>query len=149
MHQITLEQLEQVARIVAFQPEAGHDAAATDLLGDELLARRAIDWLAEAFGLVLIQHSAAIELPRTFKALNCHGEWQEIPFNAEPVFGQALRLGTTIYHEGPRELFSKIALRSALLGVVNKALNSGVDLNGTKLSGPAMLGLQAEIYATN
>jgi hypothetical protein len=93
MHQITLEQLEQVARIVAFQPEAGHDAAATDLLGDELLARRAIDWLAEAFGLVLIQHIAAIELPRTFKALNCHGEWQEIPFNAEPVFGQALRLG--------------------------------------------------------
>jgi hypothetical protein len=149
MQQVTIDQLEQVARILGSHAESEHDAAVTALLGNEFLARRAIDWLAEAFGLVLIQHIAAVKLPRTFKAQNRDGEWVEIPFTAEPIFGLALRLGTAIYHSGPREIFSKIALRSALVSVVNKALNSGANLEGAELSSPSMLGLKAETYVNH
>lgn len=147
MQHITDDQLKEVVRILGEIPEARQESAANAFLGSDLLARRAIDWLVEAFGLVRINHIATLNLPQTFKVRGKDGAWQEVPFSADPIFSQALRLGTELYHQGQRELFGKIALRSAMVDVVNKALNAGEDISGATLGPPAMLGLQAESYA--
>lgn len=146
MKSITQDQLEQVAGILGDLPESQQEAAVLALLGDPLLARRAIDWLVEAFGLVLIPHIAAIALPRTFRARSEDGVWVELPLSADPIFGQAIKLGVRLYHHGPRELFGKIALRSAMVAAVNNALNAGADVKGAVLGPPSMHGLQAKMY---
>jgi hypothetical protein len=146
MQSISQRQLEQVAGILADLSEPEQEAAVIALLGDERLARRAIDWLVEAFGLVLLPHIAALTLPNTFKARSNSGEWVEFPFSSDPIFIQAIKLGTELYHQGQHVVFGKIALRSAMVIAVNKALNAGADINGGVLGPPSMIGLKAEMY---
>lgn len=117
------------------------------LVGDSELARRAIDWIPEAFALVVIGHMAKVKLPTTFSAKGRDGVWRQFPLSAEPIFAQAIRKAAETFHDGPRDLFSAIAQRSGILDSVNKALNAGQDINGATLSGPALIGIPAETYA--
>jgi hypothetical protein len=114
---------------------------------DPMLARRLIDWLPEAFGIVLVSHMGGVNLPTTFSAKTSRGQWLEFELNAEPIFQNAARVAMEMYHSGPRNIFSNIALRSSMLSAVNQALNQGGSLEGATLSGPALIGIPAEIYA--
>jgi hypothetical protein len=112
-------------------------------------ARRLIDFIPEAFGIVLISHVRGCEdvaLPTEFSAKAHDGEWRKIPFSAEPIFIEAVAVAQEIYHQGPRATMARVASMSALLDVVNKALNDGVSLSGARLGGPSMLGVSAELY---
>jgi hypothetical protein len=113
---------------------------------DSMLARRLIDWLPEAFGLVFAPHLAKVILPRTFSAKSSHGNWIEFDFQVEPIFPIAIHFGMEMYHAGPRNIFNNIVLRSSIIAVINKALNNGISLDGGTLSGPALIGIPAETY---
>jgi hypothetical protein len=119
-----------------------------ELVSDEMTARRLIDWIPEAFGLVLISHiSSKIILPTTFSAKASDGHWVTLKFEAEPIFTVALQMAQSIYQNGPGEVFKNISLRSAMTDSVNRALNSGRSLDGASLSGPALIGIPAEVYS--
>lgn len=116
------------------------------LAQEQMLARRLRDWLPEVFGIVLISHTVDIHLPDTFGAQDKHGNWFQLEFKLEPIIQMAGKVATEMYHDGPRNTFSNIALRSALLGVVGRVLKESGSLNGGYLSGPALIGIPAEIY---
>lgn len=117
------------------------------LTQDSMLARRLIDWPPEAFALVLIPHIAKVNLPTTFSARSKSGSWIEFSFQLEPIFEVAIRLGMDMYHSEQRSTFGNVALRGSTLDAVNKALNQGDPLEGATLSGPALVGIPAEVYA--
>ena len=148
MQSIAIESLAEIAALMATpQPGDQLEAAAIALTGEPGLARRAISWLPEAFGIVLASHiEPGIKLPTTFMAKNIEGEWVELPLALDPVFAQALRLATTVFHGGPREIFSALALASSVHAAVNNALNENAVLKGSKLQPIRMLGLSAEAY---
>lgn len=117
------------------------------LVSDDMTARRLIDWIPEAFGIVLVMHiSDKVILPKTFSARSTTGKWVVLPFKYEPIFVTVVQIAQTMYHEGPREVFQNISLRSAMTDTVNNALNAGVSLDGACMSGPALLGIPADIY---
>jgi hypothetical protein len=116
------------------------------LCGEQMLARRLIDLLPEAFALVFVRHLAKVNLPRTFSARNRRGKWVEFELSVEPIFPVAVQLGAEIYHAGPREIFRNIVMRSSIVGAVNKALADGSSLEGATISGPALIGIPAETY---
>lgn len=117
------------------------------LAQDQMLARRLIDSVPEAFGIVLAAHiSSELILPTEFSAKSQDGEWQWFKFEVEPVFGAAFKLAQHMFHHGSREVFQNIAVRSAMLNTVNNLLNAGGKIEGAMLSGPVMLGIPAEIY---
>jgi hypothetical protein len=116
------------------------------ITNDSMLSRRLIDWLPEIFGLVLISHMANVTLPRTFSAKTRRGQWIELDLKLEPIFEPALVLAQQMYHDGPNKIFKCIAIRSAVVSAANRALNSGHDLDGATLSGPALVGIPAEWY---
>lgn len=122
------------------------EALVLSLTQDSMLARRLIDWLPEAFGIVFIPHLAAVNLPTTFSARTRSGKWMEFKFQAEPIFSTAVRIGMDMYHSGPRDTFKNVVLRSSIVDAVNKALNENVSLDGATLSGPALIGIPAETY---
>ena len=148
MQNIALETLAEIAELsVASQSSEAYEAAALELLGDPVLARRALDWLPEAFGLVLATHiEPSIQPPETFMAQCGTGEWIEFPVSAEPIFAQCVQLASVVYHHGPREVFEHLALSSAIHAAVNGALNQGVSLKGGKLQPLRVLGVPAEAY---
>jgi hypothetical protein len=113
---------------------------------DSILARRLIDWLPEAFGIIFIPHIARVNLPTTFSAKSKDGKWIEFKFCVEPIFEGAVRLGMEMYHSGPRSTFSNIVSRSSTVNAVNQALNQGDTIEGATLSGPALIGVPAEVY---
>lgn len=117
------------------------------LVDDDMSARRLIDWIPEAFGIVLVSYiSNKIVLPKTFSAKSAAGKWVEIPFEKEPIFAEALKMAQTIYHEGPKDIFQNVSFRSSMTNTVDNALNSGASLDGAYLSGPALIGIPAEVY---
>ncbi|HSX61620.1 MAG TPA: hypothetical protein VLF18_15575 [Tahibacter sp.] len=148
MQPISAAQLEHVIAIIGTDgiTDAEIEAKVAALFPDPMSARRAIDWLPEAFGLVLIGHMAKVTLPTTFRARSKHGQWVEFALDAEPVFKDSLRLGTDMYHSGPRNVFTAVAQRSSLVAAVNKALHAGHSIDGATLSGPALIGIPAEVY---
>ena len=113
---------------------------------DPMLARRLIDWIPEAFGLVFVPHLAKVTFPTTFRARSNRGNWMEFEFKVEPIFPIAARLGMEMYHAGQNPSFGNVVLRSSMIDAVNKALNAGETLDGAVLSGPAMIGIPAETY---
>lgn len=148
MHPISEVQLAEAARIIG---ATGADNSAIEegvraLVGEAMSARRVIDWLPEAFALVFIPHVASVHLPTTFRARNRKGKWETFGMDAEPILGNAILLGSRMYHHGPRETFSNIVSRSSLLAVVNRALNEGADITGATLSRLALIGVPAEVY---
>ena len=113
---------------------------------DPVTLRRLIDWIPEAFGMVLLPHVGEVVLPTTFSARAKDGTWKQFSFDREPIFGLTLPIATEMYHDGRRAIFSKIAQRSSLVVIANKALNAGKSLDGAQVGGPAMLGIPAEFY---
>jgi hypothetical protein len=117
------------------------------LVSDDMTARRLIDWIPEAFGIVLVSHiSNKIILPKTFSAKTAAGKWIQLPLQTEPIFVTALQIAQTMFHEGPKEVFQNVSLRSAMTNTVNDALNSGASLDGGCMSGPALIGIPADVY---
>ena len=127
--------------------DAEIESSVLALAQNSMLARRLIDWPPEAFGLVLIPHIAKVNLPTTFSARSKSGNWVELSFQLEPIFQAATRLGMDMYHSEQRSTFGNVALRSSTLDAVNMALNQGRPLEGATLSGPALIGIPAELYA--
>ncbi len=113
---------------------------------DKLTVRRLVDWIPEAFGYVLMPHVADMTLPTTFSAKAKDGTWKEFSLDREPIFGEAVKIASAMYRDGPRTVFSNVAKRSCLVDAVNKALNAGDSLAGAKMGGPKMLGIPAEFY---
>ncbi|WP_242166500.1 hypothetical protein [Lysobacter sp. M15] len=147
MQTVALEIIGKIAELAAsgLAPDE-YEAATLQIVGEPDLARRVIDWLPEAFGMVLVSHMGAVTLPTTFMAQNSSGSWVEVPFSKDPVFGNALKLAQSMYHHGPREVFSALALRSSAVDAVNRTLNAGDSIDGAVLSPPTMLGIAAETY---
>lgn len=148
MQSVSSETLAEVAALAAASGSTEScEAAVSQLLGDPALARRALDWLPEAFGLVLIAHiEPSLELPTTFLARGHGGEWIELALAVDPLFAQCLQLASVVFHNGPRELFERLALASSVHAAVNDALNHGVSLKNGRLHPIRMLGLSAETY---
>jgi len=144
METITEDKLGEIAALVADRAlsEVEREQRALAIAGSPELARRALDWLPEAFGLVAIAHMDGVELPSTFSAKRLDGSWQEFPLSAEPLFAQAVKLAM----RSPD--FKRVAEQSGCIEAVNKALNAGDDLKGARISGPAILGVPAEAYST-
>lgn len=116
------------------------------LAGDAMTARRLIDWIPEAFGVALARRLGKVTIAKTFSAKNAQGKWKSIPMTAEPVFVVALEAALKMYQEGPREKFINVARRSSIFNAINNALNAGASLDGAAMSGPALIGIPAEVY---
>jgi hypothetical protein len=135
-------------------PALGESGASPDdealriaaLVADPMMARRLLVWIPEAFGFVLASHIGKIKFTGTFSAKNKHGQWVTLAVEREPIFAAALTAAMTMFHSGPRESFKNISGRSALLNAVDNALNAGQSLDGAMLSGPALIGIPAEVY---
>ena len=149
MNAISVELIEQTISILG-RAGISNEEIESEVLSiaqDQMLACRLIDWIVEAFGMVLVGHiSSGIILPTTFLAKNSKGEFASLKFAVEPIFVETMKIAQRIYHEGPRDVFQNIALRSSMTTTVNNALNAGSSLDGAVLSGPALLGIPAETY---
>lgn len=149
MPMIPEDQLQRVVTILG-STAARDDAMESnvqELVADKILAQRLLDWIPEVFGLVLVSHIGKVNLPRTFSAKSSDGRWVEISLDAEPIFKAVVPIAMAMFHSGPRDAFRNIAERSAILDTANKALNAGASLEGAYLSGPALIGIPAEVYA--
>ena len=145
---ISEDQLKQVVAILG--STAAQDVEVEnkvlELVADKILAQRLLDWIPEVFGLVLVSHIGKVNLPRTFSAKNSDGRWVEISLDAEPIFEAVMPIAMAMFQSGPRDNFRNIAERSAILDTANNALNAGASLEGATLSGPALIGIPAEVY---
>jgi hypothetical protein len=74
------------------------------------------------------------------------GEWKHFELKVEPIFVESLRIATDMYHSGDRPTFGNVARRSSMIDGVNNALNAGESIDGATLSGPALIGIPAEVY---
>ena len=149
MRILGLETLTKISDLAASDlSQEQYENAVLDLVGDRTLAQRIIDWLPEAFGFILVGHMGNLTLPTTFQARDTAGDWVEIPLSKEPILAEALDLASRVFHNGPKDVFSSLALRSAVVDVVNNALNAGASLEGARLAPLAMHGLSAEIYGS-
>jgi hypothetical protein len=113
---------------------------------DQLTARRLIDWIPEAFAMVLLPHVGDLTLPTSFSAKAADGTWKTFPFEREPIFGRAVKIAEQMHREDPRGTFSAVARRGTLLKAVNDVLNAGRSVTGTTIAGPAFADLPAEFY---
>lgn len=146
----TESQLQQAIALIA-QEGLGDDdieQRMAALATEPMLARRLIDWLPEAFGLVLVSHMEGVELPTGFGASDRDGRWHEFGFAAEPIFASAMRLAERMYHAGPRQSFARIARRSSIVEAASRALEQCASLEGARLSGPTSARIPAEVYAS-
>jgi hypothetical protein len=148
LERFDVKKLEAIAKLMAssssWEVEAWPEIVS--IAGEQSLARRATEWLPEAFGYVLLSHIPEVQLPKSFHVKSADGSWHEFKFAVEPIAADAISLAMQIFHSGERELFEKLALRSALVTTVNSSLNSNADLVDAKLTGPAFLTLPAELY---
>jgi hypothetical protein len=122
------------------------EAQVAALVSDPMEARRLVDWIPEAFGMVLVSHLGKPVLPNTFSAKDVQGKWKSFPITCEPIFVSALVVAQRIFHDGPRALHQNIAMRSSIANTANNALNAGVSIDGAVFSGPALIGIPAEVY---
>lgn len=135
------------------QGERSEDAIENEILalaGHPLTARRLIDAIPEAFGLVLVAHipaCAGMALPSSFSVRSADGEWHSIACEREPVFALAAVAATRMYHDGPRDRFRAIASRASIVNVVSQALDQVDSLDGASMAGPAFDGIPAELYS--
>ena len=118
------------------------------LLGDQMLARRVLNFVPEAFGAMLIGHIPGMitRLPRTFSVCAADGKWHELPFPEEPVFAQAVQLAKRLAHQGDGEVFETVSKRSSLFSLVNKSLGAGKEPEDIGMPALAFVGIPAEIY---
>jgi len=146
---------EVIERAIEILGEAGIPVEETEarlakLVSDPMTVRRLADFIPEAFGLILIAHlgdgKMNIAMPSGFQAADTKRKWHSFPFSSEPIFIHATRVATTMYHNGLRDVFKTVSLKSSTVSSVNNALNQGAKLENATLSGPALIGIPAEIY---
>lgn len=116
------------------------------LTKDAMLARRLIDWLPEILGAVTLSHMGKVNFLDTFSAKTKQGKWKNIPMKAEPIFVQGIKLAQETWHRDWNEVHERVAFRSAILKSAGQLLDAGESLDGVTTSGPALLGIPAEIY---
>jgi hypothetical protein len=145
---VPIEAIHQAIAILGVEgiSESEVESGIASFTGDTMVARRLIDCVPEAFGIVLASHVGKINLPSTFSARSNGGKWKSFEFKAEPIFVESLRIAIDMYHSGDRSTFGNIAKRSSMIDVVNKALNAGESIDGATLSSPALIGISAETY---
>ncbi|HEY6020953.1 MAG TPA: hypothetical protein VIY48_13940 [Candidatus Paceibacterota bacterium] len=92
-----------------------------------------VAFLPIAFGRVVIAHIGKINFTTRYRIQETG---HSCSFSEEPIFIEAIKIATESYHTGlvPRELFSAVALRSAELDAVNKALNNGDVIDGASFN---------------
>ena len=150
MEKVAPQTIEQAVEIIALEgePDDAIESRVAALVVEPVTARRLIDWIPEGFGFVLVSHMGKVVLPTTFSARNSNGKWEEFPLQAEPIFIASLQIATRMLHTAPRDAFMRLSLRSAVLASVNNALNAGQSIDRATLSGPALIGVPAEVYAS-
>ena len=116
------------------------------LTGDAMLARRLIDWLPEVFGTVAVAHMGKITFVDTFSAKTERGKWKSIPMKAEPIFVEGIKLAQAAWHRDWTKVHERVALRRGVMSSVGNLLDSGQSLDGATTSGPALIGIPAELY---
>lgn len=117
---------------------------------DAMTARRLIDWIPEVVALVIVAHVSDVKLPNTFSATSAQGRWVELKFDSEPIIAFAFTVASDAIHSERKEQALRVASRSATMAIVNRTLDAGhalEDMGGGSLSGPAMIGIPAEVYA--
>ncbi|UOF13980.1 hypothetical protein IEQ11_19965 [Lysobacter capsici] len=132
------------------RPDNAIEADMLALAGHPLTARRLVDVIPEAFGLVLVAHipsCAGMEMAQTFSARSADGEWRSIPSEREPLFALAATTAMRMYHDGPRDRFRAIATRASTVNAVSQALDQVDSLEGASMAGPAFNGIPAELYS--
>ena len=146
LESLSKEVLRTIANLMASesQSDAKTKQLISELVGKESLATRVTEWLPEAFGYVLISRMPGVTMPTTFHARDAGGVWHELPFSVEPLVSVALELGVEAIGSGKGEVVGKISLRSSIVAAVNSALNAGVSVAGSKISGPAFVKIPAE-----
>jgi hypothetical protein len=124
------------------------EARVSRLVSDAMTARRLIDFIPEAFGMVLLSHvgNGKVVMPTGFQARNKDEKWKSFPFSSEPIFVAAFTAAQTMFQNGPRVAFEAIANRSSTVQALNNALHQGANLDGATFSGPALIGIPAEVY---
>lgn len=143
------EALYSIAQLsVSDVTESEYKRLAADVVGDPHLARRIIEWLPEACGLMLIGHMDGVGLPTTFEARDRAGEWKSFPLSRDPIVADALEFASRIIHDGPTYLFEGLAMQIVVLGRMDRALNAGESLEGTILPPPRMRSVYAEMLAS-
>jgi hypothetical protein len=143
---------EVIERVIAIRGTDGISDDAIEsqvaaLVSDPIEARRLIVWIPEAYGTVLVSHLGKPVLPKRFSATNAQGKSLRFPLTCEPIFLLALSIAEAAYRASPSALFQNIALRSSIATTANNALSAGVSIDGGVFSGPALIGIPAEIYA--
>lgn len=120
------------------------------MVPDAMTARRLIDWIPEVVALVIVGHISDVKLPNTFSATTAEGRCVELRFDSEPIVAFAFAVASDAIHSERKQHALRVASHSAMMDAVNHALNAGhtlEDLRGSSLSGPAMIGIPAEIYS--
>jgi hypothetical protein len=129
--------------------EAQIESVVLGMVEDTVVARRLIDWVPEVTAMVLVRHVANVRLPDEFSARRADGHWIRIPMSREPVVRLAVEMASMLFHSDERPRAIRIASRSSTMNTVNRALHEGNslgDLDGAELSGPALIGIAAEVY---
>ncbi len=116
------------------------------LAKDAMLARRLIDWLPEILGAVAVGHMGKVNFVDTFSAKTMQGKWKSIPMKAEPIYVQGHKLAQEAWHRDWTRAHERVAFRSAIMRSAGQVLDSGQSLDGVTTSGPALIGIPAEIY---
>ena len=116
------------------------------LTKDAMLARRLINWLPEIFGSIAVGHMGKVTFVDTFFAKTKQGKWKSIPMKAEPIFVQGIKLAQDVWHRDWTGVHERVAFRSAIMRSAGQVLDSGQSLDGVTTSGPALIGIPAEIY---
>ena len=116
------------------------------IVNDKLTSQRLICWIPEAFGYVFISHFDGAQMPTSFSAKYLNGNWGQFDFKNEPIFTMTIPIAQHMSHNGPRNVFQKISMRSSLVNAVNNALNGGSAIKDCTLSGPALIDIPADIY---
>lgn len=116
------------------------------LAKDAMLARRLIDWLPEILGAVAVGHMGNVNFANSFSAKTKQGKWKSIPMKAEPICVQGMKLAQEAWHSNWTKAHERVALRSSIMKSAMQILDAGHSLDGVTTSGPALIGIPAEIY---
>ena len=116
------------------------------LAKDAMLARRLINWLPEILGSVAVGHMGKVNFVGTFSAKTKKWKWKSIPMMAEPIFALGIKIAQDAWHRDWTGIHERVAFRSAIMRSAGQVLDSGQSLDGVITSGPALIGIPAEIY---
>ena len=96
-------------------------------------AERIAAFLPSAFCRIAFSHHFDIRFPESY---TIDGAKKEIFYKEEPIYKIGIELASEIYHHQPElsEIFNSVVTRSAECDAINKALNAGAKLSGSRLS---------------